>query len=241
MTILRKGEIQMFKRNHLWLFPMIFILALFILGGCSESDKVSEQKKPGNLFLYSESTVEQKELSETKTSTEKLDTEENYPYAVSFDELIKIEDLGGAHPIVTEGATFDGSGVNSPAKFEFSVSSMVSTNTPAVYIYPAEMGGASEPVEYLIGLSNKPTKIIQVFTAGGTYDDRREVKVNTEIQLVRAKAFDEAQKGYTNLDGHVFYAFYNNHGTLSLATENFAGNMLTTEDTQVLMEYIKKE
>lgn len=45
-----------------------------------------QEKEPDSLFLYSESIVEQKELSETKMRTEKLDTEENYPYAVSFDE-----------------------------------------------------------------------------------------------------------------------------------------------------------
>lgn len=51
---------------------------------------MSEQEKESDsLFLYSESTVEQKELSETKMRTEKLDTEVNYPYEVSFDEAQK--------------------------------------------------------------------------------------------------------------------------------------------------------
>lgn len=74
-----------------------------------------------------------------------------------------------------------------------------------------------------------PTTAVRVFSAGN--NAVRTVNVNTEIVI------DYLAGSHGAYDAGNFYVFTNSSGTLSLATPNYAGNVMETE-SDVMLEYL---
>ena len=86
---------------------------------------------------------------------------------------------------------------------------------------------------------NLPTKEITLFGGPGSSENKRVVKVNTQLKLSNYQENQVTEKVFESLDGDLMYLFYNDQGTVSLATRNFAGNV-GEEDIETMMEYVQE-
>lgn len=165
-----------------------------------------------------------------------------FPFAVGVESIVKLLDQGENRQKVVEGTDFISSGINSPSQIRIGEGSSPTLGV-CVVMYPSKSGttqGEVNPIaEYPIVLKQIPTKEISVFSAAGNNQNKRTIKVNTEVILQENSESLETSQPYADLSGHKFYLFYNAKGTISLATENFAGN-IGPEDRDTMMEYVEK-
>ncbi|MEQ7215912.1 hypothetical protein ABQD61_08505 [Enterococcus asini] len=86
-----------------------------------------------------------------------------------------------------------------------------------------------------MSIVEEPTKTITVTNDAG---EKREVKVNTVVKV----ATPEDSSDPLQIVGDTYFLFYNNQGTISLATRNFAENAVGTAlDTTNLVEYLQED
>lgn len=93
---------------------------------------------------------------------------------------------------------------------------------------------SSEPISFSYEVKQIPTTIIVVFNPPEAGAQTREVKVNSELVLDFSNA-DNIEK--TRYGQNKYYLFYNQNGGISLAAPNFAGNVVTAEETKIMIEY----
>ncbi|WP_321382669.1 hypothetical protein [uncultured Enterococcus sp.] len=214
-----------------------------LLTGCapltgSQSDSKSEQKKEALLGAFDgaveeakKDSSEEKAKEETKTSSsssaestsessvsaadvpaEPTIDKSSYPFGVSMMAIVK-------------AGTFTKTGMNIPQTILVSFVTEDSGSVGLVY-----NGGRTE--YYTAQYRLIPTTAIRVFSAGGTgSNDIRTVNVNTELVIEYLAGSSGA------LDAGNFYVFTNANGTLSLATPNYAGNVMESE-SDVMLEYL---
>ncbi|QVI33976.1 hypothetical protein KG086_09225 [Lacticaseibacillus chiayiensis] len=86
-----------------------------------------------------------------------------------------------------------------------------------------------------------PPKQIRVFSSNSSDSQVRTVKVATEVTLgkqINQFSDNTPENTYASkMGGDKFYLFYNNHGSVSLVTPNYAGNVATKEDLSIMSEY----
>ncbi|MGM0215540.1 hypothetical protein [Enterococcus sp. AZ109] len=85
---------------------------------------------------------------------------------------------------------------------------------------------------YSMNIQNVPTKEIRVFSAAN--NQIRTVNVNTLVQAGQLISGD----GSRAYDNDTFYLFHNSNGGFSLASPNYAGNVLP-EDADVMLEVLQ--
>lgn len=230
-------------------------LILLILSGCSRN--TIDNKHPVTSSNYSSSssieiTTANSETNQNEhtTTTAMLEINENeitttdrdtYPYAVNINDIIISEDMGGVHPVIVNAPTFVSSGINCPKKIDINQGVPYSLGI-CVYVYSSNMSDSYDEnsyVMYPVSIENIPTKEINLFGGTGTDGKKRTVKVNTELTLHSYEHSEAKKNSYYRLNGHKFYLFYNYQGTVSLATENFAGNV-DQENIETMMEYVQE-
>lgn len=219
---------------------VLFTGLLLFLTGCSpmmgqSEDAASEQKKESLLGAFDNAVEEAKKDSseekakeETKTSssssteptvesstaavdvpTEPTIDKSSYPFGVSMMDIVKT-------------GTFSITGMNVPQTI---LVSFITESSGSVAL--VSNGGRTE--YYTAQYRLIPTTAIRVFSAGG--NGIRTVNVNTEI------AIDYLASTSGAYDAGNFYVFTNSNGTLSLATPNYAGNVMESE-RDVMLEYL---
>ncbi|MHC5373070.1 hypothetical protein ACYSNU_04645 [Enterococcus sp. LJL120] len=237
------------KEKNKWMIAaLIFFTALVLVLIAAIIQKGRNTEQTGDTQV-SISTTEST-LASTTENTEKVfentadQTESSeFPYAVDIEKLINFRDEGGAHPISDE-AVFVASGVNNPNKITLGEGPYYALGL-CLTIYPYDATDSQENgIVYVISFKDVPTKEIEIFGGIGTDGAVRIVKVNTEIELTKYYQEEDTEDGsinsYNDLEGEVYYLFYNNQGTVSLATKNFARNVLTAEETKIMLEYTQE-
>lgn len=221
---------------------VLFAGLMLFLTGCSpmmgqSEDAASEQKKESLLGAFdnaveeakkdsSEEKVKEKEENKTSSSsttestvesatpavevpTEPAIDKSSYPFGVSMMDIVKT-------------GTFSITGMNVPQTI---LVSFITESSGSVAL--VSNGGRTE--YYTAQYRLIPTTAIRVFSAGG--NGIRTVNVNTEIAIEYLAGTSGAY------DAGNFYVFTNSSGTLSLATPNYAGNVMESE-SDVMLEYL---
>lgn len=225
------------KRIMVFLLLFVFVISGCSLGkGLSDSSKSDTTSSTKNTTNVEESSIEKQE--DISSNIEDVTDIVEFPYAVDISEIIVVEDKGGAYPIYVETPLFISSGVNAPVAIELGQGEIHSLGL-SVNLYGRDENDYSSRVlnaSYVITITNIPTKEITIFGGPGSGGGKRTVKVNTQIELAFYKDYGGTAFPFSEFDGDMMYLFYNNQGTISLATRNFAGNV-GIEDVDTMMEY----
>lgn len=171
----------------------------------------AKEKTKESTTASSSSTAETVESSAPATAvpTEPTIDKNSYPFGVSMMDITAI-------------GVFSKTGMNIPQTIMLS---FVTESSGTVAL--VSNGGRTE--YYTAQYKLIPTTAIRVFSAGS--NDVRTVNVNTEIVI------DYLAGSHGGYDAGNFYVFTNSSGTLSLATPNYAGNVMATE-SDVMLEYL---
>ncbi|MBP1046088.1 hypothetical protein I6N96_07315 [Enterococcus sp. BWM-S5] len=183
---------------------------------------VEEAKKDSSEAKAKESTATSSSSSTEKASessapavevpTEPTIDKSSYPFGVSMMDIVNV-------------GTFTKTGMNVPQTIM--VSFVTESNGSVALV---SNGGRTE--YYTAQYRLIPTTTIRVFSANRTdSNDIRTVNVNTEIVIEYLTGTGGAY------DAGNFYVFTNSSGTLSLATPNYAGNVMESE-SDVMLEYL---
>jgi len=190
----------------------------------SSENSSSESTSETTTQTTEESTSEQK--SEESSSTE---DEKDSPYAVDLDDFYQGEDPAGKP--------------NYHRKFATSQDDLppdIDVNTNAVNDSGKDLSvrlseEESERSIYSVSTSTVPTREI---TLTGDNGKKRDVKVNTEVEIEKYEDHDDPLQ----IDGDTYYLFYNDEGTISLATRNFDENPGKEDlDDKNMVEYVQDE
>lgn len=165
----------------------------------------------------SEDTVESSTESSDDTESSSSEDLANFPYQVPVSELSK--------------TFYYTSSVNLPNSVNIDFQD---GNTGTAEFIFERADGTSDSTIFSVTHQNIPTTQKRVFT-DGSYENLKTVMVNTEIVFgdVIQDDFDRAAD-YSSADS--MYAFYNGDGSVSLLTPNYAGNMPTENDADIMVE-----
>lgn len=166
--------------------------------------------------IYSQSIIQdedkinvEKEIGET---ADKQSTNNQYPYAVTRDEL--------QYPAVFK---FNGMNVPESATLDFSQGE----NGKVIL-----KRNATVIEEYSASFNTIATKDIRIYNANSTPENQiRTVRVNTEILIQTSSDY---QNPMVTSKSNRFYLFVNKDGGISLATPNYAGNYAQGEEDVML-------
>ncbi|KRM87434.1 hypothetical protein FD19_GL000938 [Lacticaseibacillus thailandensis DSM 22698 = JCM 13996] len=185
------------------------------------SDGAGKTTSSGNADAAASST--QPRVGRATDATSSQDT---YQYAVGVGDF--------------EDTTYRGYGVDEPASITINAAQGASYNHILTIVYPQD--SPDPPMVTKVGaeIQQGPTTEFRLFSGHGNDEEIRTVKANTQVNVVTAIATDNgpADDGARYV-GERFYLFYNVHGTLSLATPNFAGNV-TEDQFDVKAEYVQE-
>ncbi|MGX7029976.1 hypothetical protein [Vagococcus zengguangii] len=219
---------------------LLWLLTLLLLVGCttdSEDNKIISGTKLKSYFPDEDSSKPIDGSEEGKEESFKLPFEEidknTYPFAVGVDALVKIKDNQENKVVDVEGTDFVAAGTNIPNKLTIGKGRAASQGVCLTIHADNE-----KDLVYPVTFTQIPTKELMVIGGSGTNSYKRPIRVNTEITL-QAPDINDENSEYSKLEGHKYYLFYNGQGTISLVTENFAGNV-EAEDADVMMEYVKE-
>ncbi|GMA08125.1 hypothetical protein GCM10025886_12760 [Tetragenococcus halophilus subsp. flandriensis] len=217
----------------------VLLFGALLLTACSqnetETNSVAESSDTVETTTQTSESSSSEQSSETSTqsteeSTEESSSEEDEEdYAVDLDDFYQGEDPAGKP--------------NYHQKFATSQDDLppgINVNTNAVNDSGKELSvrlpeGESERSIYSVSTTAVPTKEI---TLTGDNGEKREVKVNTEVEIEKYEDHDDPLQ----IDGDDYYLFYNDEGTMSLATRNFNENPGEEDlDNKNMVEYVQDE
>lgn len=213
---------------------VVFVGLLFLLTGCTSSRPKSE--KDSLLQAFDQAVEEaKKESSESKAKTEESTSASSIESAETTEETepstsaIEVPTIDkNTYPFgvpmmdITSTGVFATTGMNVPQTIMVSFITEASGSVALV-----SNGGRTE--YYTAQYQLIPTTAIRVFSAGT--NEVRTVNVNTEIVI------EYLAGSHGAYDAGNFYVFMNASGTLSLATPNYAGNVMDSE-RDVMLEYV---
>ncbi len=228
------------KKNSVLLF---IILAL---AACSQSktdssssDKSSETTATSTTVVQSSSSQQMSvaQSSSQQTSTVQSSSqqtssdiqEESVSYAVNLDGFTQELTLQDGSKQTIYHLKFESKQKNQPTAIVLNTKDLNNTGNG---LYITTTGG--DELFYPVSIVEEPTKTITVTNDAG---EKREVKVNTVVKV----ATPEDSSDPMQIVGDTYFLFYNNQGTISLATRNFAENAVGTAlDTTNLVEYLQE-
>lgn len=226
----------------------ILLFSVLALAACSQSktdssstDKSSETTATSTTVVQSSSSqqtsvVQSSSSQQTSTvqsssqQTSSSETQaESVSYAVNLDDFTQelTSQNGSKHTI--HHLKFESKQKDQPTTILLDTKDLTYTGNG---LYITTTGG--DELFYPVSLTEEPTKTITITNDAG---EKREVKVNTVIKVATpGNSSDPLQ-----IVGDTYFLFYNNQGTISLATRNFAKNTAgTTLDTTNLVEYLQE-
>lgn len=205
----------------------------------SSSDKSSETTATSTTVVQSSSSqqmsVAQSSSQQTSTvqsssqQTSSDTQDESVSYAVNLDDFTQELTLQDGSKQTIYHLKFESKQKNQPTAIVLDTKDLNNTGNG---LYITTTGG--DEFFYPVSLAEEPTKTITVTNDAGK---NREVKVNTVIKV----ATPEDSSDPMQIVGDTYFLFYNNQGTISLATRNFAENTAGTAlDTTNLVEYLQE-
>ena len=225
----------------------ILLFSVLALAACSQSktdssptDKSSETTATSTTVVQSSSSqqmsVAQSSSQQTSTvqssssqQTSSDTQEESVSYAVNLNDFTQELTLQNGSKQTIHHLKFESKQKNQPTAIVLNTKDLNNTGN-GLYITTT----AGEELFYPVAIAEEPTKTITVTNNAG---EKREVKANTVVKV----ATPEDSSDSMQIVGDTYFLFYNNQGTISLATRNFAENAVgTTLDTTNLVEYLQE-
>lgn len=224
----------------------ILLFSVLALAACSQSktdssstDKSSETTATSTTVVQSSSSQQMSvaQSSSQQTSTVQSSSqqtssdaqEESVSYAVNLDDFTQELTLQDGSKQTIYHLKFESKQKDQPATILLDTKAL---NYTGNVLYITTTGG--DELFYPVSIAEEPTKTITVTNDAG---EKREVKVNTVVKV----ATPEDSSDPLQIVGDTYFLFYNNQGTISLATRNFAENAVGTAlDTTNLVEYLQE-
>lgn len=215
----------------------ILLFSVLALSACSQSktdssstDKSSETTAISTTVVQSSSqqtsTVQSSSSQQTSSDTQ----DESVSYAVNLDDFTQELTLQDGSKQTIYHLEFESKQKDQPATILLDTKALNYTGN-VLYITTT----AGDELFYPVSIVEEPTKTITVTNDAG---EKREVKVNTVVKV----ATPEDSSDPLQIVGDTYFLFYNNQGTISLATRNFAENAVGTAlDTTNLVEYLQED
>lgn len=226
----------------------VLLFSVLALAACSQSktdssstDKSSETTATSTTVVQSSfsqqmsvmqsssqqtSTVQSSSSQQTSSDTQ----DESVSYAVNLDDFTQELTLQDGSKQTIHHLEFESKQKDQPTTILINTKDLNNTGNG---LYITTTGG--DELFYPVSLAEEPTKTITVTNDAGK---NREVKVNTVIKV----ATPEDSSDPMQIVGDTYFLFYNNQGTISLATRNFAENAVGTAlDTTNLVEYLQED
>lgn len=217
----------------------ILLFSVLALAGCSQSktdasstDKSSETTATSTTVVQSSSSQQTSVVqSSSSQQTSSSDTQdESLSYAVNLDDFTQELTLQDGRKQTVHHLEFESKQKNQPVTIMLNTKDLNNTGN-GLYITTT----VGDEFFYPASIAEEPTKTITVTNDAGK---KREVKVNTVVKV----ATPEDSSDPMQIVGDTYFLFYNNQGTISLATRNFAENAVgTTLDTTNLVEYLQAD
>ena len=216
----------------------VLLFGVLLLTACSQNE--TETNSVAETSDTIETTTQSLESSETSTqSTEESDSEQSteesssvgdekdFPYAVDLDDFIGGKDPAGK---TIHHQVFETNQDNLPPD--------VTVNIKALNNFGKEISidlTEGEHLQYPVSITSIPTEKI---TLAGDNGEKRDIKVNTEVKLENHEKNDDSLQ----IEGDTYYLFYNDEGTMSLATRNFDENPGEEDlDNKNMVEYVQDD
>ena len=225
----------------------ILLFSVLALAACSQSktdssstDKSSETTATSTTVVQSSSSQQMSvaQSSSQQTSTVQSSSsqqtssdiqEESVSYAVNLDDFTQELTLQDGSKQTIHHLEFESKQKDQPATILLDTKALNYTGN-VLYITTT----TGEELFYPVAIAEEPTKTITVTNNAG---EKREVKANTVVKV----ATPEDNSDSMQIVGDTYFLFYNNQGTISLATRNFAENAVGTAlDTTNLVEYLQE-
>lgn len=205
----------------------ILLFSVLALAACSQSETDSSSTDKSSETTTTSTTVVQSSSSQQTSSDIQ---EESVSYAVNLDDFTQELTLQDGSKQTIYHLKFESKQKNQPTTILINTKDLNNTGNG---LYITTTGG--DELFYPVSLAEEPTKTITVTNDAGK---NREVKVNTVIKV----ATPEDSSDPMQIVGDTYFLFYNNQGTISLATRNFAENTAGTAlDTTNLVEYLQED
>lgn len=224
----------------------ILLFSVLALAACSQSktdssstDKSAETTATSTTVVQSSSSQQMSvaQSSSQQTSTVQSSSQqtssdpqnESVSYAVNLDDFTQELTMRDGSKHTIHHLSFESKQKDQPATILLDTKALNYTGN-VLYITTT----AGDELFYPVAIAEEPTKTITVTNNAGK---KREVKANTVVKV----ATPEDSSDSMQIVGDTYFLFYNNQGTISLATRNFAENAVgTTLDTTNLVEYLQE-
>lgn len=215
----------------------ILLFSVLALAACSQSktdssstDKSAETTATSTTVVQSSSSQQTSTVQSSSSQQTSSDTqEESVSYAVNLDDFTQELTLQDGSKQTIHHLKFESKQKNQPTAIVLNTKDLNNTGN-GLYITTT----AGEELFYPVAIAEEPTKTITVTNNAG---EKREVKANTVVKVATAEDSSDSMQ----IVGDTYFLFYNNQGTISLATRNFAENAVgTTLDTTNLVEYLQE-
>ena len=215
----------------------VLLFSVLALAACSQSkadssstDKSSETTATSTTVVQSSSSQQMSVAQSSSSQQTSSDIqEESVSYAVNLDDFTQELTLQDGSKQTIYHLKFESKQKNQPTVIVLNTKDLNNTGNG---LYITTTGG--EELFYPVSIAEEPTKTITVTNDAGK---NREVKVNTVVKV----ATPEDSSDPLQIVDDTYFLFYNNQGTISLATRNFAENTVGTAlDTTNLAEYLQE-
>ena len=215
----------------------VLLFSVLALAACSQSktdssssDKSSETTATSTTVVQSSSSQQMSVAQSSSSQQTSSDIqEESVSYAVNLDDFTQELTLQDGSKQTIYHLKFESKQKNQPTVIVLNTKDLNNTGNG---LYITTTGG--EELFYPVSIAEEPTKTITVTNDAGK---KREVKVNTVVKV----ATPEDSSDPLQIVDDTYFLFYNNQGTISLATRNFAENTVGTAlDTTNLVEYLQE-
>lgn len=214
----------------------VLLFSVLALAACSQSktdssssDKSSETTATSTTVVQSSSSQQTSTVQSSSQQTSSDIQEESVSYAVNLDDFTQELTLQDGSKQTIHHLKFESKQKNQPTTIVLNTKDLNNTGNG---LYITTTGG--DELFYPVSIAEEPTKTITVTNDAGK---KREVKVNTVVKV----ATPEDSSDPMQIVGDTYFLFYNNQGTISLATRNFAENTVGTAlDTTNLVEYLQE-
>lgn len=215
----------------------ILLFSVLALSACSQSktdssstDKSAETTAISTTVVQSSSSQQMSVAQSSSSQQTSSDIqEESVSYAVNLDDFTQELTLQDGSKQTIYHLKFESKQKNQPTVIVLNTKDLNNTGNG---LYITTTGG--EELFYPVSIAEEPTKTITVTNDAGK---KREVKVNTVVKV----ATPEDSSDPLQIVDDTYFLFYNNQGTISLATRNFAENAVGTAlDTTNLVEYLQE-
>lgn len=215
----------------------ILLFSVLALSACSQSktdssstDKSAETTATSTTVVQSSSSQQMSVMQSSSQQTSSDTQDESVSYAVNLDDFTQELTLQDGSKQTIYHLEFESKQKDQPTTILINTKDLNNTGNG---LYITTTGG--DELFYPVSLAEEPTKTITVTNDAGK---NREVKVNTVIKV----ATPEDSSDPMQIVGDTYFLFYNNQGTISLATRNFAKNTVGTMlDTTNLVEYLQED